>query len=238
MTTTTETVTSKPSDYGLPAYQTRLRKGDVTTDGYIVMMVNDSRALIGNLTNRSDTASIATTVSRSYVAERRGESGLHDFLARKTPRAEAAAGETTNETGDNNMAGKSKTKKASKSKKAPRGGLAADALAAQANGETKPKGRKAKTPKEPKESTRVQIMGNSPCPVLRALGHDGVTKEHAMAIMKANGIEVSVATVSVHVYQGKMSTPGKKIADLTKAQLAELRASAPEPTEPEPAAKE
>lgn len=246
MTTTTETVTSQPSDYGLPDDQTRLRKGDVTKDGCIVMMVNESRALVAKLGDRGTTASIATTVSRDHVVERRGEQGLHDFLARKTPPAEAAAGETSNETttetGDNTMTGKGKTKKATKSKKAPRGGLAADALAAQANGEAKPKGRKAKKPKEPKpanppgEGRMTKIMGFSVCAVLRRLGKEGVTKEHAKAILEAQGITgMPPASLAIQVSYGKSGT--RPPAELSNEQVAELVSSAAAP-EPETKEKE
>lgn len=220
----------------------KIRVGDVIVlDGqpHVAVMVNESRAQLTNLKNKSDTKSITTQVSPETIIERRGLIFVTDFLGKKTPlEKEVIEGETNTTTEEDDMAKKSK--KASKPK--ARGGLAAEALAAQSNGEAKPKRGKKKEGASAGGSKggvkRQKVMDQSMCAVLRALGKDGVTKEHAAAIMKAQGVEASEATVNIHVYQGKMGIEGKAVADLTKAQLKELRdsAEAPAAKEAEPAA--
>ncbi len=72
------------------------------------------------------------------------------------------------------------------------------------------------------------LFGFAVTAVLRALGKHGATKAQAVAIMAAKKVEVAEATVQIQVCAGRAGKRGDP-AKLTKEQLVELLALAPEP---------
>jgi hypothetical protein len=59
------------------------------------------------------------------------------------------------------------------------------------------------------------------------LGKEGVTTAHARAIFEAKKIKVSPTTVSIQISNGRSGEGAP--AELTKAQVNELKKAAPEP---------
>lgn len=228
----------------------RLEVGDVLVTGHIVDYVNESRARVVSMTpvKKQFTTvmeekieiektgvpfSIATNIFPDSVTERRGDKGLAEFLtSRKARRSQVGIEEpetVTEETEENNMP------KETKEKKQARGGFAAEAreeankdprkIAKQAAEENHARGRLG------------QVMGFSTCSVLKRLGKEGVTTAHAVAIMAAIKSPAKKATISLNVGLGRRGCDG--IAELTGAQVKELKTAAPEPVEvkAEPKAK-
>ena len=73
----------------------------------------------------------------------------------------------------------------------------------------------------------MKILGHSACAVARALGQAGVKHAEADAIMRAHGIEMSKASLSVQLGFGRNPKTWEKRgepAPLTAAQIKELRA--------------
>lgn len=113
-------------------------------------------------------------------------------------------------------------KKQKKERKA-RGGLAAAALA------DKPKRQKKEKASTGRKNGLGDIMGHSVCAVVRALGQAGVGIKHAEAILATKGITMPPASLSVQLGFGRSGK--REPAALTKEQLKELRALAPDPAE-------
>ncbi len=99
-----------------------------------------------------------------------------------------------------------------------------------------------KTPKAPSLGGLGGLMGHPVTAILRRLGKEGVTVSHAKAIMKAQKVKTSDATISIQVSAGRnKNTDRGEPADITQAQVKELVGSAEDPTiaeEAEKAAKE
>lgn len=87
---------------------------------------------------------------------------------------------------------------------------------------------KADLPKQQASRKRHgDILGHSVCSVIKALGQAGVKYPEADAILKARGIEMPKASVSVQLGFGRNEKSWErhgKPAPLAKEQLAELRA--------------
>jgi hypothetical protein len=243
----------------------RLQRGDlIRASGiyFMVVMANPSRALIvategrevqvvnrvtgeqqASFTAPGKDESISRDLPKESLVARLGETGFMEFLGGLSVLRRRALGLDAiiiNETkGQDSM----KTPDENGGGELPKGGLVAEAIRA---GGGKTKTPKAKKEKKTKEDTGARgalgaIMGNSVVAVLRTLGREGVTTPHARAIVKAQGIKCADATVSIQVSAGRNGkTAGKDAkkvtyAELTQAQIKELKASAPEPKE-EPAA--
>ena len=141
-------------------------------------------------------------VHRSRLTEHERAAELKNFLAANA----AAAGELTKEIGSEETVGATMATKVKKNK--------AEAKAA---GEKKPAGDDLK-----------KIFGFSISSVLNRLGKEGVTTAHAKAIMVAQGKTVKDSSVSTGISDGRSGKYGKP-AELTGAQVKELRASAKDP---------
>jgi hypothetical protein len=148
------------------------------------------------------------------------------------------AGQTSEMKEQDGMSSKNKTSRK------PRGGLYADSLEANADGKPAkpaktpkapkvPKAKKEKKAKSEKKGTGIprkdRIMEHSVCSVVRKLGAEGVNKAHASAILKKHGVEMTDKSLGVQLWFG--SAGKKEAAPLTKAQVQELKDSAPEPEE-------
>ncbi len=89
---------------------------------------------------------------------------------------------------------------------------------------------KSKTTKKtdgPKLGKLGGLFGFTVVSVLRRLGKDGLTSAHVRDIMKAMKVKVQPTTVSIQLGNGKRGEG--KPAELTKAQVDELKKAAPEP---------
>lgn len=75
---------------------------------------------------------------------------------------------------------------------------------------------------------RVEIMERpSKCSLLRRLGQEGISVDHAVEIMKEAGIKVARATVQQQIAHGRNGH--LYTADISDEALAELIISAPDP---------
>ena len=93
---------------------------------------------------------------------------------------------------------------------------------AQSNGE-------APTEAKPSKARKNKIHGFSACAVAKALGATGVKHDEADRIFLAHGIEMPKASLSVQLGFGRRPETWNrhgKPAELTEAQIAELRAGA------------
>ena len=95
----------------------------------------------------------------------------------------------------------------------------------------KPAAKKAAKQTKPKPATKkprhVKILDYSACTVARALGKAGVKTAEADAIMRAHGVEMSKASLSVQLGFGRNPKTWEKRgepAPLTAAQIKDLRA--------------
>lgn len=238
---------------------TLLQEGDLLNmDGarHIVTYVNDSRARLVPLekemidvstpdggkvsfTRSGHAVNISTTIETSSILERTGLQGLREFLAAKASRRKKTgeAQQTTQEETDTDMGRKRKenTDPSTSTKPKARGGLAAQAAKAKEEADPAAKKSKAKTKKE-KSTGRGgfarldKIHGFGITSVIRRLGANGVTKEHAAAILAKAGIKAAPATIAININNGKAGEAKGKQAALTGDQLTELIDSAPDPT--------
>lgn len=235
---------------------TYLQPGDVLRlegpePSHIVDYVNESRAravplrggrvhtvtpLVGEpktIEDQPNAVNICTVLDRSLIVERVGQDGIKNYLlaaaARRKEQRSAAQTETRN---DNDM---------EKTKRKARGGLAA--TLATLNGETdkpkrgrKPKAAKTDAPRKKRAEAKEgdgnrgalgQIMGHSVVKVIRALSKDGATPAHVAAICAAQGVKPKLSTIKIN--RSAVLRGAAEAAPLTKEQLRELRASAPEP---------
>lgn len=201
--------------------QAELLPGDVVAYGqarFIVDFVNDSRARIVPLEKRrisietmagkhaefskhDSSHNICPTIAPELILERRGASGLKEFHTQRASRRVANQTEAINNTEPQDDMSKKSTKTTS-------------------------------TETESKPTTKGalgSLMGFSTCAVLRRLGMAGVTVAHGRAIMAKAGVKASDTTVSIQIGNGRN---GKgSMAELSKAQVEELKASAPAPAE-------
>ncbi len=229
------------------AGQVRLRPGDVVRGESIVVKAGLSNAKVIPLAKQRrrivphldpakavefETAegvvAIAPCVDAELVTERRGEQGVKDFLAGKGAPAKDAESTGLETKGNDGMAKKAKlTKEERAAAKAAAKQAKAEAKAAKKaagkNGDTASKGKLG------------ELFGCSITSVLRRLGKEGVTTAHAKAIFKARGLDAAPATVQIQICNGRngKGTP----ADITAAQVKELKDSADEPKKEEAEAK-
>lgn len=78
------------------------------------------------------------------------------------------------------------------------------------------------------------IMDHSITAILRRLGKEGVSIAHAKAILKAHKIKANDATVGIQVRAGKNGDKKRgEPAEITHAQVKELKDSAPDPEKEE-----
>jgi hypothetical protein len=212
-----------------------MRRGYVISNGgrlFVTVKVTDNNAKVVPIAKRrveikplvgqakafetlGDVMTVSAHIEEEYVLERWTARELEDFLAtgKAAPRERSsAAGNNTNE-GNNTM---------------------------KKNGSSK----KTTTPAEPK-GQRVgglgEWNGHSIGSIIKRLGMADVTAAHAREIMKALGADKKAAsaetfanTVAWNITAGKSGRG--KVADITKAQVDELKAMAPEPA-PEPKAE-
>lgn len=147
---------------------------------------------------------ISTTLPKEDVIQRQGAAGLAYFLKTRTVQGvEQTKTSDTEHEGENSMAAKKKNTKKAAAPEAAEG----------------------------KASTKGQlgnVMGYSTCSVLRRLGIAGVDNKQAKAILGACGVQASDATIATHISQGAAGKKGKSVAPLTKAQVDELKAKAPQ----------
>lgn len=117
---------------------------------------------------------------------------------------------STNEQQDDTMPAKQKTaKKPAKAKS------------------TKGKAEAIKTTVPSSKGKLGDVMGFSTCSVIRRLGMDGVSVAHARAIMKVANPKARETTVSLNISAGSRGIGA--IAQLSKDQVAELKAMAKDP---------
>ncbi len=207
-----------------------LRLGDVLNINgapHIVDMVNDCRARCIPITrkavkiaSRFNEAQVATftvlaasvSISPRYeddadnTVEHWGRKGLEEFLAgRKTGAGRNKQTSVTNaDQPENIMANKNKVSS------------------------TPPAAKKAKTEEAPKLGKLGGIFDCSTTSVLRRMGKEGITTEHARDIMKAMKVKASDTTVSIQVNNGR-NGKGGDVAAITQAQVKELKSAAPDP---------
>lgn len=93
-----------------------------------------------------------------------------------------------------------------------------------------PKAPKVEKPEEP--PTLANHYNHSGTAVLRRLGKEGLTVAHVRAIVAANKWDLSDPTVSTQVNAGTHGLRGAP-AELTQAQLKEIKASAEDPAKAE-----
>lgn len=108
----------------------------------------------------------------------------------------------------------------------PRGGLAAEA-------ESTPKPAKAK---KAAASNKPTIMGFPVRAVIRRLGKAGCTSGHVAAILEKHGITVPAGAIPNEIKRGKLLLEGA-LAELTGAQVKELKDSATAPADAPKATK-
>ena len=115
-----------------------------------------------------------------------------------------------------------------KDKTKARGGLAAEAAQETPAAKASKKAQTTETDAPSAKGRCGQLCGYSITSAVRTLGEAGVGIAHAMEILKANGITAAPATIAASIRVGAKGE-GKCNAPLTKAQIAELKASAVDP---------
>lgn len=229
------------ADYHAPRGMVSIRPGDVlmaSGQPHIAVMVNDCRARLEPLTRKhisysnkfgeqfefdapGNGCNISVHCEPEQILERRGQKGADDFLAAR--KAKRNGGGT-----NNNMAGKGNSSMAAKPKDKTkmRGGLAAE----KAQDEAAPTAAAAAKAGIRTKGGLGEVMGFAVTSVMRRLGKEGCSVAHVLAILKANKVTPSKATANIQVNAGKKGQRGEP-APLTKDQVAELKAMAPEPAE-------
>lgn len=194
---------------------------------------------------RAAEMTITTQLEKALVIERRGETGLKEFLAAKqASRRESSedGGEETNneESINDNM----KTNGATSA----RGGLAASVAARKSGSKGKGKA-KAKVEGEKSFGRLGGYLGHANTAVLVTMGKAGISTNWARDIFKALKLNASENSLSIFTSAGRavadpklghkellaLKTKRGLGADLTVSQINDLKAAAPEP-EPEPTA--
>lgn len=165
---------------------------------------------------KADPSRISTTLDKELVLERQGDAGLAHFLTHGAVRGFEECGKQKQNhaaEGNSTMKTDKKNKKAAKSS---------------ANGETTRGAASSGSLGEFTIGEGDKARSFSTCAVLRRLGMAGVSVAHARAIMKAKKVKANDTTVSIQV--GKGARGDGVPADLSKAEVEELKALAPEPT--------
>lgn len=80
---------------------------------------------------------------------------------------------------------------------------------------------------KPRKGQLGEIMGFAPTAVIRRLGVEGVTKSHAIAIVKKQGVKIDDHSLDVQLGLGR--TKARPAAPLTDEQVAKLVACAADP---------
>lgn len=96
-----------------------------------------------------------------------------------------------------------------------------------------------KTEKQAPAPTLANLFNYPMTAVMRALGKAGLSTAHVGAILAALKVKTSGSTLSIQVNAGRAKGYADRgePAELTAAQLNQLKAVAPEPVKPEPKAK-
>ena len=212
----------------------KLQLGDeIKYDGKPQMVVwgDDKKARIS--TTAGETTLINRTIDINYRTTIGDDAALQNFLTTSALTLEILNNKPPGEEKDESNMSRKATQKAGLKKPVgtnkpiakPRGGLAAEALAAK--GSTKEPGTRKNTPATPAATDKGRSKGklgklfeHSVVSVIRAAGKAGATFEQVNKVLAAHKIEASDATVKASIRYGKSGTIDG--AELTKAQLAEF----------------